>query len=258
MRLERRCCSRSWYNMLFREGLGNARAAHWLRSEFFGIGWLMSITSFRVRVTAMLAAAFLRVWYATWRKDKRQLERLDLMVAGDRPVLAVFWHGQYIPLFAMAEGREATVIAGNSFRGQVIANICNAFGYRALLIPAKHDGQSFDFLQAALKQAKLGALALDGPLGPYHSIQDGTLRLASKLGMVIVPVSVASNPLITLARRWDKRELPLPFAKVAVAVGDPLTVPAELTHSDLTFWSNRLRAAMLESDNAAQEQLMSS
>jgi lysophospholipid acyltransferase (LPLAT)-like uncharacterized protein len=214
--------------------------------------------AFSVRLMTILGVGALRVWYATWRKDRRQFEKLDRLVAGDTPVLAVFWHGKYLPLFAMAEGRDAAVIAGNSFRGQVIAHICTSFGYRAQLIPAKHDGQSFELVLAAFKEVRLGALALDGPLGPHHSINDGTLRIASELGMAIVPISVASRPLITMANRWDKRELPLPFAKVAVAVGERVVMPARLKDSDLPLWSHRLREAMSEADMAAQAQLIAS
>ena len=204
-----------------------------------------------ISLTAAALAAILRAWCWSWRKDARELEKLRRLAAGGSHVIAVFWHGKYFPLFGLAEGLRATIFAGSSFRGEVISNLSRRFGYDAQLIAANHDGQSADRIRDVFASAKLGALAVDGPLGPFHVINAGAVMLASELRLLIVPVSVASSPKMVLARRWDRRELPMPFARVALAVGEPIAVPSGLERQDTAEWAAIIRAALEETDSHA-------
>lgn len=173
-----------------------------------------------VAAVAGFFVALLWLWCASLRKRTRQLERLDRYVAEGHEVVAVFWHGKYLPLFPLARGRRVAVITVNSFRGRVIAAICRAFGYRPVLLPADANAHGFPALaqQARLHQG-LMALALDGPTGPYHRIRSGALQLSAHHGVKLAPVEVASSRKLVFASRWDRREAPLPFSRVAIAVG---------------------------------------
>ncbi len=208
-----------------------------------------------VSLTAITLAAVLRAWCWSWRKDTRQLEKLRRLIAGGSRVLVIFWHGAYFPLFALAEGLHATVFAGNSFRGEVIASLSRRFGYEAQLIAANHDGRSAERIRMVYESADLGALAVDGPLGPFHVVNAGAVTLASELGLLVVPVSVASWPKLVLARRWDRRELPMPFARVALTVGAPIAVPRGLARQETEKWAAKIRTALEETDNLAARML---
>ena len=79
-------------------------------------------------IASLMIELVLRAWCATWRKDVRQLERLDVLLAGDKPMIIAFWHGKYFPIFALGEGRAVTVLSAKSFRGEMIARIARRFG----------------------------------------------------------------------------------------------------------------------------------
>ncbi len=198
---------------------------------------------FAVRLTGNVLAICLKLWAATWRKDVSELERLDRMLASGDRVLAVFWHGKYFPLFALAAGRKGTVFTAASFRGDVIAQICKKFGYTPLVISSHSHGleQIEDSLRS---QAGLAALALDGPLGPFHTVKSGALHIASDLGFRILPLDVVSHPKFVLRLRWDRREMPCPFASVKVRVGRPVDLPRDLNNDDIHGWKAILRAGM--------------
>ena len=66
-------------------------------------------------------AFFLRLRHMTWRKDMRELAKIDALFDRGEKVMAVFWHGNYIPLFSLLSGRKACVFASDSFRGRIIA-----------------------------------------------------------------------------------------------------------------------------------------
>lgn len=208
--------------------------------------------------TSICAEMILRVWSASWRKNTEQILLLDRLLAEGAPVLVVFWHGKYFPLFALAEGRNATVFVGQSFRGEVIARICRRFGYDAVLIPAySHGGDAYKFMVERLSATKLGVLAVDGPLGPYHEVKPSTVRLASQLQFLIVPVSVASDPKCVMASRWDQRELPHPLATVGMSVGEPMRIPKGLDRNGLLEWSALIRARLEAADAVAEARVRS-
>ncbi|KJS18702.1 MAG: hypothetical protein VR78_04205 [Hoeflea sp. BRH_c9] len=183
--------------------------------------WRRIAVSVGVRVVAGTLIAVLWAWSVTLRKDTRQLGKLDRYVAEGHQVLAIFWHGKYLPLFPLAKGRQAVVITVDSFRGNVIGLISRWFGYRPVLLPAETRTHGFPALvQQVRENASLIALALDGPSGPYHRIRSGAMHLSALHGVMLAPVGVASSSKIVLSSRWDRQEAPLPFSRVAIAVGD--------------------------------------
>ena len=193
----------------------------------------------------------LRAWCASWRKDVTDLARLDRFLAEEQRVLVAFWHGKYFPLFVLLEGRAGTVLVGRSFRGEVIARLCRRFGFGAEFVSSPGAARAPDHLNFA----GTIALALDGPLGPRHVVKHGLIRMASEHRFTIVPVSVASAPKVVQSRRWDLRELPLPFARIAVSVGDAVRVPVTSTQEETAVWSARIREAMETVDAAAETRL---
>lgn len=183
--------------------------------------WRRIAVSLGVRVVAGTLIAVLWAWSATLRKDTRQLGKLDRYVTEGHQVLAIFWHGKYLPLFPLAKGRQAVVITVDSFRGNVIGAISRWFGYRPVMLPAETRTGGFPALvQQVRENASLIALALDGPSGPYHRIRSGALHLSKLHGVMLAPVGVASSRKIVLRSRWDRQEAPLPFSRVVIAVGD--------------------------------------
>ena len=210
-----------------------------------GERWRQIATAMAVGLVAGVMVAILRVWSATLRKQTSQLERLDRYMADGRQVLAVFWHGKYLPLFPLAKGKHAVVITINSFRGRVIGEICKRFGYRPVLLPADVNAHGFPALVAQVKgHASLIALALDGPIGPLHRIRSGALTLSAVHGVVLAPVGVASSHKVVMRSRWDKQEAPLPFSRVAVAVGEMVDLSQDGDRLDIKQLEQIVREKM--------------
>lgn len=204
-------------------------------------------------LTGTAIAALLALWALTWRKDTRELGKLEQHLAEGEHIVAVFWHGKYFSLFALATGLKATVLTTRSFRGDVIARICRWFGYRPIQIEHGVETNALAYLESDLSSnhAMLAAIAIDGPRGPAHQPKAGALRIASDLGFRLIPISVSGSPKRVVEKRWDKHEIPLPFARVRIAVGEPLDVPKNIPMENLPEWQDRLRARIEETDRAA-------
>ncbi|MFM2081475.1 MAG: hypothetical protein RL380_166 [Verrucomicrobiota bacterium] len=71
------------------------------------------------------------------------------------------------------------------------------------------------------------AITPDGPRGPCYEIQDGILTLAALTGLPILPLTFNLSGKISL-HSWDRFQIPLPFARCEMLVGQPIFVPREL------------------------------
>jgi lysophospholipid acyltransferase (LPLAT)-like uncharacterized protein len=172
---------------------------------------------------------------------------LEAVNNGFEQVIVAFWHDTYLPLFALFGGRRAVVLIAPGFRGDVIAGICRAFGYLPIHVggPAKKSAR--ETLKSALAtEGCIAAVAIDGPTGPRHAPKLGALRLARDLSLVIVPTLINAWPRLILRYRWDHMQVPLPFAKVTLGVGDPIRIPLDGTGSDL----NAAQIALTKALNA--------
>lgn len=202
----------------------------------------------RATLLAFLIAMGLRVSFATWRKKACGLDRLDRMLEAREPLIAAFWHGRIAALYPWLAGRHAVIFTSASRRGDVIAEACRRFGYDCVQIPDHGRTHSLTIMKEALRRHPVCGVAVDGPLGPYHAVKRGAVELASELGFKVVPVSVAANRKWIARRRWDRHEVPWPFTRVALVVGDPLIVPPALDSEGIAQWSERLRAALAAGD----------
>lgn len=209
--------------------------------------------SFKARLLGWLWAALLRLQCASWRKRCEGLERLDAVLNRGERVLFCFWHGKYLPLFALLRGRPACVFTTESARGRVIAAICRRFGYHCVLVPVTGRSHGYELMRRALANERNGGIAVDGPLGPYHRVKRGAVKLASDLGYLIVPASATARRKRVLKYRWDRLELPALCTRVGLAIGEPIAVPSELGPGELQIRVAELGAALEALDRRAAE-----
>jgi lysophospholipid acyltransferase (LPLAT)-like uncharacterized protein len=87
------------------------------------------------------------------------------------------------------------------------------------------------------------AITPDGPRGPRYRVQEGPIALAQITGLPVVPIAYWTSWKLTL-KSWDGFQVPLPFARWEVAVGEPLCVPREATDAQREALRAELEARM--------------
>ncbi len=215
--------------------------------------------SLRARLLALAYSLLLRLQLLLWRKAVHGLDRLDDLLETRRPVLVVFWHGKYTPLFALLRGRRAVIFTSRSFRGDVIAQICRHFGYTPVQLRDHGRNRSLERMRGALEAVRetgpVCGIAVDGPLGPYHVVKRGPVLLASELDFLILPVTFAALRSRVDAGRWDRFEVPSPGTRVVFLVGEAMEVPpglAEAGPGEVERWTGRVREALEALDREAE------
>lgn len=209
----------------------------------------------RARIFGTLAALFLRVLDATWRKDMSELAEADRLSAAGERIIIAFWHGKYYPLFSILRGRDATIFASISLHGEMIAEICRWYGYGCVLLPDNGGVEARQTVIDAARASPWVGIAVDGPLGPYHVVKRGAIDLASEADSVIAPVSAACGRRWINRKRWDKREFPGPFSRLVLTAGKPMRVPRALDMKTRRALRNELRDTLEALDIRAEEKL---
>lgn len=160
-----------------------------------------------------------------WRVEG--LEHLDAILASGRQPVMGFWHGRILPATFYFRRRGIVVITSEHFDGEWIARIIERFGYgTARGSTSRGAVKAMLKLKRDIGNGHAAGFTLDGPRGPARVAQPGAIWLARETGNPILPFHLEASRHWT-TRSWDRTQVPKPFSTVALAVGEPLAVPAE-------------------------------
>jgi len=115
-------------------------------------------------------------------------------------------------------------MTSQNFDGEWIARIIHRFGFgTARGSTSRGAARALVQLRQDLRAGRPVALTIDGPRGPARVAQPGAVWLAGATGHPILPFHIEASDSWTL-RSWDRTQIPKPFATVAIAIGEPMTV----------------------------------
>jgi len=173
-----------------------------------------------------------------WRADGA--ESYQRVQAGGRQPIMAFWHGRILPATIYFQRRGIVVITSENFDGEWIAGIIERFGYgTARGSTLRGAVKALVQLKRDMAAGKPAAFTLDGPRGPAKIAQPGAIWLAKATGNPIVPFHIESSRHWTL-NSWDQTQIPKPFSKVSLVVGQPFVVPNDADDEGIEAARRRL------------------
>src|SRR5882757_7380905 len=187
----------------------------------------------------VVAAEYLRF---VWNTSRTVLEPADIYerIVPDLPVIIAMWHGQHFMVPFIRRGHPAKVLVSRHRDGEINA-----------IAAARLGVGTFQGMLATLKEGCSVALTADVPkVARVAGI--GIVKLAQLSGRPILPVAVATSRRKVLDN-WDRTAINLPFSRLAMVAGDPITVPSdpdgatlEASRQALEARLNRVSARALE------------
>jgi lysophospholipid acyltransferase (LPLAT)-like uncharacterized protein len=183
------------------------------------------------RITVPLALGLVRSWWLTCRVVRVQgLEHLDAALARAPSLVPCYWHQHqlYCGKF-LVEQRVRGLVPGwlisPSVDGELGAMMVRRFGGAVIRGSSTHTGARAlrDYYQALVKDNVSPVITPDGPRGPRFKFKPGALLLAQMSGRPILPMSYAASRAWLM--KWDKFVIPMPGARIAIALGAPRYVP---------------------------------
>ena len=190
-----------------------------------------------------------------WRVDG--MHHLDAILASGRQPVMGFWHGRILPATFYFRRRGIVVITSENFDGEWIARIIERFGYGTARGSTSRGGlKALLQLKRDMEAGKAAGFTLDGPRGPARVAQPGAIWLAKATGNPVLPFHAEASRHWTM-RSWDQTQIPKPFSTVALAIGEPLSVPADASDARVEEERLRLEASLTSLEARALQMLRS-
>jgi lysophospholipid acyltransferase (LPLAT)-like uncharacterized protein len=184
-------------------------------------------------VLARLVAGYIRLVQATGRFELRCDPAAAELIRARRPLIGAFWHGRMLMIppawvaltrdLGLTSPLQPYVAASDHADGRFITRATERLGLKTVTAPTKKAG-GLGLLRGVLKvldEGQIAVLTPDGPRGPRMRAKGGTLLLAIRAGVPIIPVTAASRRQLLLAS-WDRFAVPQPFDRGVFAFGRPL------------------------------------
>jgi len=172
---------------------------------------------------------------------------------GKGPVIYSFWHNQELPMIYVHRNTGACCMVSNSKDGELVARIINYLGMNTARGSTRHG--AVGVLREMLKTAAAGyssGLTPDGPIGPRYKASNGVAFIAQRLKQPVIPIGCAMSFKIVLKKSWDHFRIPLPFGRVEVFYGAPISVGSK---EEIEAKTSELQRVMTELTERAEAEL---
>jgi lysophospholipid acyltransferase (LPLAT)-like uncharacterized protein len=195
-----------------------------------------------------LGAAIIHAWWRLCR-IQRVLGAEHIAAALEKAPSFVPCHWHQHQLFCskyLLEQRPRGLAVGwlvsPSVDGELGAMLVRRFGGRVIRGSSTHTGAKAlrDYYQALVKDNVSPVITPDGPRGPRFKFKPGAILLAQMSGRPMVPMAYAASRAWLI--KWDKFVIPVPGARIVLAIGAPRAVPRVTDAATLA----RLQAEMEE------------
>jgi len=178
-----------------------------------------------------LGVGIIRFWWLTCRvRHVIGTEHLDAALAKAKSLVPCYWHqhqlfcAKYL-VDQRPRGLEVGWLISPSVDGELGAMMVRRFGGRVIRGSSTSTGALAlrDYYEALVKQDVSPVITPDGPRGPRFQFKPGAILLAQMSGRPILPMAYAASRAWLI--KWDKFVIPVPFARIVIAVGEPRYVP---------------------------------
>ena len=157
-------------------------------------------------------------------------ENIDPYIDDDNTCAPAYWHQHHVLCSTLVRtwirrGFKACFLISGSVDGEVPERIARAWGAEVIRGSANQSGAlALRDMQGMMKRGYSVVTTADGPRGPKYEIKPGVIVMARIGNVPVLPIGCAADRAWYLDR-WDDFMIPKPFARVVLAVGEPVVVP---------------------------------
>ena len=206
-------------------------------------------------------AGIVRLLWATCRVQKILGEDVvDAAIEDGRAFVPCYWHRDIFTCLMtirgwIQRGFRAGVIISPSVDGDVPARIAGSWGAEVVRGSAARTGAlAMRDMHEMMKRGVSIVTAADGPVGPAFYFKGGILLTARIGSAALLPMGCAADRAWRFDT-WDSFVLPKPFARVVVAVGDPVEVPRRASAEEQEELRAKMQQTLDQLVERAQQEL---
>ena len=187
---------------------------------------------------------------ATMRIERRYAHE-DFLADTREPCVLAAWHGRmFVPVHAF-RGDPIAIIVSEHRDGEILAAMLESAGYDSIRGSSTRGGVKA--LAGLVRHVKKGgriAITPDGPRGPRQVFQPGTVYVAAKTGVPVVPMSGSADRAHYFGS-WDSLQIPYPFSRGILLLGDPYYVTGGTDPENIEYHRRELERILTGLTNEA-------
>ncbi len=197
-----------------------------------------------------LGVGIIRFWWLTCRVTRIEgAEHLDAALAKAKSLVPCYWHqhqlfcGKYL-VDQHARGLQVGWLVSPSVDGELGAMMVRRFGGHVIRGSSTSTGALAlrDYYEALVRQNVSPVITPDGPRGPRFQFKPGAILLAQMSGRPMLPMAYAASRAWLI--KWDKFVIPVPFSRIAIAIGPPRYVPRVTDAESIERLQGELKAEL--------------
>jgi len=212
-------------------------------------------------IAVPLAVGLIRTWWRLCRVVHIEgLTHLEEALARAPSLVPCYWHQHqlYCGKFLIEQrtrGLTPGWLISPSVDGELGAMMVRRFGGAVIRGSSTHTGARAlrDYYQALVRENVSPVITPDGPRGPRFKFKPGALLLAQMSGRPILPMSYAASRARLI--KWDRFVIPMPFSRIAIAIGPPCYVPRVTDGATLERLQGRMEEELRRLFEVAREAL---
>jgi lysophospholipid acyltransferase (LPLAT)-like uncharacterized protein len=189
------------------------------------------LSSFRraqIPIISGAAYAFARVTGPTLRYEVLGWRNIDRVHSQNRRCVYSFWHQTIFLAMWWWRHRGVVAMTSANFDGQILGSALKRLGFDTTFGSSSHGGlRGLSVLAKRLQQGHDVAFAADGPRGPRYLAKPGPVILARRSGCPIIGFHLFAEHAHIFDKAWDLFQLPRPFSRVVLVIGQPIEVTDE-------------------------------
>jgi lysophospholipid acyltransferase (LPLAT)-like uncharacterized protein len=216
-------------------------------------------------IYALLTPLIRLILFVIWRTCKVISiigeQHVTTVCDSGKPFIPCYWHQHH--LFCtwymkglIKRGQKIGFLISPSVDGEIPARLARSWGGQVIRGSTTRAGAQTmrDMYNLVVKQGVSPVTTSDGPQGPIHVFKLGDILLSQFTKAPLLPLAYAADKAWTLSS-WDRFIIPKPFARIAIAIGEPLQVPKGLMAEDLEPLRLQMENALKELTQRAQNAL---
>jgi len=210
-----------------------------------------------------LIRILVRTLWATLRIERIGVENASGLVEKGEPFIPCYWHGrQFVCVKIMLElqkkGLKTGFLISPSRDGEIAARLLETLDVHVIRGSSTRTGaQAMRDLYRAITIDRISPITTpDGPKGPIFVFKPGAVMMAKLSGAPIVPMNYAASKTWQLGS-WDRFQIPRPFARVVVAVGEPRAIPKSISDDEIEDVCREMERTLADLERVARDRLVS-
>ncbi len=152
----------------------------------------------------------------------------DQIVVQGNDHIESFFHYGFLYIFYHSRKESGVAMVSSSKDGEYISRLANKFGLETVRGSRNKGGMAaLKKMIRMMREGRNAGIVADGSQGPARVVQSGTIMLASRTGIPVLPMLWSCNRYIRF-NSWDKTVIPYPFLDIQFFFGEPLDVPPKI------------------------------